>query len=401
MMLLVTFMMALREVRRNTMRSFLTMLGIVIGVGAVITMVTIGKGATRQVTESVGALGENVLMLRPGAQRRGGMRQGAKGFEAADVSAIENEVPGISAVAPTSSTQATIVFGNENVSTSVTGTTNQYLEVRGYSLGTGRLFSEAETAIGSPVCILGTTVEQNLFADADPIGERIRVGRVSCQVVGVLESKGAAAFGDQDDVVLMPMLAVQRRVAGEPNIDSINIKANEGQSLEVLQAQIEALMRERRGVQRGATDDFNVRNVQEIADAMSAVTTSLTSLLGGIAAVSLLVGGIGIMNIMLVSVTERTREIGTRLAIGALASEVLLQFLVEAVVLSTLGGIIGIGTGVGLSYGASRVLELPFVVAPEVMVGAFVFSAVVGIGFGYLPARKAAHLNPIEALRHE
>jgi putative ABC transport system permease protein len=401
-MILQTLMMALREIRRNAMRSFLTMLGVVIGVGSVIAMVTIGNGATAKVQSDVGALGQNMLTIMPGADRHMGVRTSANPFEQADVTAIRNEISGIEYMSATASGSGMGVFGNENWSTSVTGSNNDYFKIRGYTLESGRTFSDTELQSGTPVCVLGQTVKKSLFGATDPLGERFRIGRVSCQVIGVLKAKGGAAMGpDQDDLAIMPLRAVQRRFTGKTDISSIVLKVDSAYTTEAVQTKIEALLRQRRRLAPDADDDFSVRNLQEIADAMSSVTTALTGLLGGIAAVSLLVGGIGIMNIMLVSVTERTREIGTRLAIGALAREVLLQFLVESIVLSTLGGVIGIGFGLGLSYIGATVLSVPFVVAPSIVAAAFVFSAFVGILFGYLPARKAANLNPIEALRHE
>lgn len=397
-----TFMMSLREIRRNALRSFLTMLGVVIGVGAVITMVTIGNGATAKVQSDVGSLGQNMLTVMPGADRRGGFHSTATPLEVDDVAAIRREIQGLDAISGTASASAMAVFGNNNWSTSVTGADNEFLTIRGYALEEGRLFSGSELQSGTPVCILGKTVKTNLFGQQSPLGERIRLGRVSCQIIGVLQGKGAAAMGpDQDDLAIMPLRAVQRRLAGNTNVGSIVVKVNSAYTTTSVRDRIEELMRERRRVAPSAESDFTVRDLQEIAQAMSSVTSALTGLLGGIAAVSLLVGGIGIMNIMLVSVTERTREIGTRLAIGALAREVLLQFLVEAIVLSTLGGGLGIGFGLGLSLLGTKMLGVPFIVSPGIVVAAFVFSALVGILFGYLPARKAARLNPIEALRHE
>jgi len=401
-MIWATLLMALREVRRNALRSFLTMLGIMIGVGAVIAMVTIGEGATQKVRADVGALGENLLVVSPGAARRGPERTPATPFELADVEAIRREVTGIQIVAPTAQSSATVVYGNQNWPTSAIGMDEAFLDVRGYKIDVGRTLSDTEMSTGSASCVLGKTVRENLFGETSPVGKRIRVKQMSCLVVGVLAPKGQAAVGgDQDDVVLMPLRAFQRRIAGNQNIGSVYVQSAGAAWTASVQSQIEDLLRERRRVAPGALDDFNVRNMQEIADTMSSVTASLTGLLGGIAAVSLLVGGIGIMNIMLVSVTERTREVGTRLAIGALASEVLMQFLVEAVVLSMLGGTLGIAFGLSLSYAATKALTLPYSISPLTVAGAFGFSAAVGVAFGYLPARKAAHLNPIEALRHE
>ncbi|MBN2194146.1 MAG: ABC transporter permease [Polyangiaceae bacterium] len=402
-MIWLTLSMALREIRRNAMRSFLTMLGIVIGVGAVITMVTIGNGASAQVRKEVSSLGEDLIMIRPGADRGpGGVREAAKSFESDDVHAIRSEVPGLIAVTGSASRSATIVYGNANWSSTVTGCDMDYLTVSGHTVAQGRTFLPTELVSATPVCIIGTTVQKELFGVDDPLGLRIRVGTVSCQVVGVLAEKGESSMGqDKDDTILMPLATFQRRLAGSTDISSIQLKVAKNQSVNVVQSQVEALLAERRRILPGKPNDFSVRNVQEIASAMSSVTTTLTGLLGGIAGVSLLVGGIGIMNIMLVSVTERTREIGTRLAIGALGSEVLLQFLVEAIMLSVLGGIIGIVTGLGASYLVTSMMAMPFVVSAEIVLGAFAFSMVVGIAFGYLPARQAARLNPIEALRHE
>jgi len=397
-----TLLMALREVKRNALRSFLTMLGIMIGVGAVIAMVTIGEGATQKVRNDVSALGDNLLVISPGAARRGPERTPAVPFERQDIEAVEREIGGIKGLAPTAQSSTTVIYGNQNWPSTVVGAEEAYFDVRGYKLDLGRSFSETEITVGTPVCILGKTVRENLFGQTPPVGQRVRIKQLSCLIIGVLAPKGQAAMGgDQDDVVLMPLKAFQRRVAGNHNIGTVYLQTEDGEATAAVQAQVEELLRERRRVQPGAADDFTVRNMQEIAETMSSVTSSLTGLLGGIAAVSLLVGGIGIMNIMLVSVTERTREVGTRLAIGALASEVLLQFLVEAVVLAMLGGILGILFGLGLSYAATRGLTLPFLVSPGVVFGAFAFSAAVGVIFGYLPARKAARLNPIEALRHE
>jgi putative ABC transport system permease protein len=402
-MIIATFQMALRAIARNALRSFLTVLGIVIGTGSVVALVTIGQGATEQVKSEIGALGHNLLMVRPGAdRRRGEAAREAEPFDLDDVQAIEQEVPGVEYIAPSNSSNALLVQGNRNWSASVTGTTNQYLSCRRYEIDRGRVFRAAEERGGNPVCLIGATVVEELFGSRDPVGERIRAGRISCAVIGTLKEKGEAAMGmDQDNIVLVPIRAFQRRIAGDDDVSNISISVADGRSSSLVKAQIESLLRQRRKVLPNRPDDFTVRDIQEIATAVQGTTQVLTALLGAIAAVSLLVGGIGIMNIMLVSVTERTREIGIRLAIGALGREVLWQFLVEASVLSGIGGVVGLLLGVAGAYAATRALELPFVVMPEVAVLAFGFSVLVGALFGFLPARKAARLDPVEALRYE
>ncbi len=401
-MFLQTVLMALREIRRNTLRSVLTMLGVVIGVGAVIALVSVGRGATQKVTEDIGKLGKNLLMVSAGARVRGGASSAAHALGMADMQAIDREISGVHAVAPGASSQQQVIYGNKNVSTSITGTDNNFFEVRGYSIDKGRTFTQGEAQSGVPVCVLGATVKTNLFGTQDPLNKQVRVGKLSCQIIGTLVSKGTAGLGqDQDDLLLMPLAAFQRRITGNNDISLILVSAEEGLDTSVVAESIRALLRQRRHLPLGADDDFNVRDMAEIADTVTSTTNAMTALLGAIAAVSLIVGGIGIMNIMLVSVTERTREIGIRLAIGAFASEVMMQFLLEAIVLSTLGGIIGVIIGLIGSFFAARSLALPFVIPPEIVLLAFAFSALVGVLFGYLPARKAAQLNPIEALRHE
>jgi len=397
-----TVLMALREIRRNTLRSVLTMLGVVIGVGAVIALVSVGRGATAKVTEDISKLGKNLLMVSAGARVRYGASSAAQALTMADMQAIDREISGVHAVAPGSSSQQQIIFGNKNASTSVTGTDNNFFEVRGYAIEQGRQFTEAEAQSGLPVCVLGGTVKNALFVSQDPLGQQIRVGKLSCQVIGTLASKGTAGMGqDQDDLLVMPIGSFQRRITGKNELSLILVSAEEGFDTSIVAESIRALLRQRRHRPVGSDDDFNVRDMAEIADTVTSTTNALTALLGAIAAVSLVVGGIGIMNIMLVSVTERTREIGIRLAIGAFAGEVMMQFLLEAIVLSTLGGVIGVVLGLLGSFFAARALSLPFVFPPDIVALAFVFSALVGVLFGYLPARKAAQLNPIEALRHE
>jgi putative ABC transport system permease protein len=394
--------LALVAIRRNVLRSSLTVLGIVIGVAAVITMTTIGAGATAKVTADIAALGTNLLLIRPGqGQGPGGARSDAPPFKIADAEAILREVPGIAAVAPTAQKPAQAIASSRNWSTSITGSTASFLQVRSWGLAGGRSFTEGEERAGNAVCIVGETVRRELFAGADPVGTRMRLGKLSCLVIGVLEVKGESSFGqDQDDLVLVPLRWLQRTLAGNTDVGAIFASARDGVSTSKVQADLENLLRERRHSATGE-DDFSIRDMKEIATALTATTKVMTALLGAVAAVSLLVGGIGIMNIMLVSVTERTREIGIRLAIGALEREVLTQFLVEAVVLSSVGGIVGIAIGLSAAAAGTRAIGAPFVFQPGIVVLAFVFSAAVGVIFGFFPARQAARLDPIEALRHE
>jgi len=401
-MLWNALLLALREIRRNVMRSVLTILGIVIGVASVITMVTIGAGATVQVTEQISSLGSNLLIVSPGQRFGMGARQAAQPFDITDAHAIESQIDAVAAVAPAASQAATAVFGNANWSTAITGTDNAFLTVRNWDIAAGRRFTEGELRAGSAVCILGDTVRRQLFGGQDPLGSRIRLGKVSCEVIGQLQPKGQTGMGrDQDDIVLMPLRAVQRRFAGNQDIGQIQVSMQPGASTEKAERDINLLMRERRHIAWGQDDDFSVMDMKDIARALEGTTRVLTTLLGSVAAVSLLVGGIGIMNIMLVSVTERTREIGIRMAIGALEREVLTQFLVEAVVLSSLGGLAGILLALAAALALSNAMHFPFVFRPGIVAVAFLFSAAVGVIFGYFPARKAASLDPIDALRHE
>ncbi|HKK05052.1 MAG: ABC transporter permease [Gammaproteobacteria bacterium] len=401
-MLWNALLLALREMRRNLMRSFLTILGIVIGVAAVITMVTIGGGATASVSEQIASLGSNLIIARPGQRIGPGQRSPAPPFDMADVEAIQSDVSGVAAVAPAGSASTTAVYGNTNWSTVVTGTDNQYFQVRNWKLAAGRQFTPSELRGGKAVCILGQTVRRELFGNLDPLGSKIRLEKLSCEVIGLLESKGQAGMGqDQDDVVLIPFRTFARRIAGSQDVNFIQISARDGADTAKVKRDVEDLLRERRHISGGKEDDFSVLDMREIAQALTGTTQVLTALLGAVAAVSLLVGGIGIMNIMLVSVTERTREIGIRLAIGALEKEVLLQFLVEAVVLSSFGGLLGIVLAVGASLAIVNFLHLPFVFNPSIVLIAFLFSAAVGVVFGFVPARKAARLDPIDALRYE
>ncbi|KQY50025.1 MULTISPECIES: ABC transporter permease [Rhizobium/Agrobacterium group] len=398
-----TSRLALRAISRNLLRSFLTVLGVVIGVAAVIAMVTIGNGTTEQVKSELSRLGTNMLFVRPGQFGPGRASTEAKRFDDRDVEAIRNQISGLRAVAPQNrSSAATVIFGGKNHQTSVIGTTNDYLLAQDWTLALGRDFQPAEDRGGQIGCIIGETVRQELFGAENPVGQTIRVSNISCPVIGVLARKGQSGLGDdQDDTIIMPLKIHQRRIGGTTTISSIMVSAQDGVSTAKVQSDLQNLLRERRRINIGREDDFTVNDMTQIASAMTGTTTLLTGLLGAVAAVSLLVGGIGIMNIMLVSVTERTREIGIRLAIGALEKQVLTQFLVEAVMLSALGGTVGILTGLGLAYGVVSFLNVPFVTSPSIIFLAFVFSAAIGVIFGYFPARRAASLSPIEALRHE
>jgi putative ABC transport system permease protein len=398
-----SLVIALKQMERNVMRSFLTVLGVVIGVSAVITMVSLGNGATKAVSDQIARLGSNLLIVMPG-QRFGASRAGASApsFKISDADAIRSQITGLNAVAPTASDSVTVVSEGKNWTTTITGTTDDYFAAGSWHLSSGRTFTETEERAGKAVCIVGETVRRNLFGTQNPVDSEIRVKNFSCEIVGLLSSKGQASMGrDQDDTVVMPFETFQRRLAGTRDVGTVMVSVSEGRSTESAKKQIEALLRERRHITGDEDDDFNVLDTKEIAETMSGATRVLTALLGAVAAVSLLVGGIGIMNVMLVSVTERTREIGTRLAVGAREHEVLLQFLVEAVTLSSVGGLVGILLAAAASALLARLMQVPFLFNPQINTAAFMFSGAIGVMFGYLPARRAARLDPIEALRHE
>ncbi|MCT7469415.1 ABC transporter permease [Aliarcobacter cryaerophilus] len=403
-MLLNALLIAIKEIRRNILRSILTILGIVIGVASVIAMVMIGDGTTANVTANIEKLGSNMLNVRVGQEKRGAPRDdnSAKPFKIEDITAIKNEVANLKGVTAENSSMANVVFGNKSNSSLIVGTTNDYFIIKDWEVEQGRIFEEGELSSGKSVCILGTTVVKNLFGDENPIGATIRIKNFPCSVIGVLASKGASSFGrDQDEVVITPLKMYQRKIQGNLDVSTIIVSVMEEKYIEDAKAQIISLMQDRRAVKLGEADNFHIRDMKDILNTMTSTTKMLTYLLGSIAAISLLVGGIGIMNIMLVSVTERTREIGIRLAIGAMQSEVLLQFLIEAIVLSTWGGIIGIFLGLGVGYGVVQIFELPYIINTQIILISFIFSTLIGVIFGYFPARKAARLNPIDALRYE
>jgi len=406
-MLLNTLLIALREIRRNLLRSMLTTLGIVIGVSAVITMVTLGNGATQAVQEQIASLGSNLLMVRPGQRLGPGAGSaGAPPFYEADAEAIASQVPGIRAVAPEVRSGVTVVANGRNWATSVEGTTNDWLTTSNTRLAVGRPFEEIEERAGAAVCLLGETVRRELFGGTvettNVLGEQVRIRKFSCEVVGILASKGQGAMGnDQDDLVVIPLHTAQRRVTGNVRVNTLLVSTRDDADVERVKASLGRLLRERRKLSDRDDDNFNVLDTRQIADAMSGTTRIMTMLLGAVAAVSLLVGGIGIMNIMLVSVTERTREIGVRLAIGALEREVLLQFLIEAVALASFGGLVGVLLATAASVGLASLMQVPYRFDPTINLASFLFSAAIGVVFGYVPARRAARLDPIEALRHE
>jgi putative ABC transport system permease protein len=393
-------LLAIRELRRNLMRALLTTLGVVIGVSAVIAMVTMGNGATASIANQIASLGRNALILTPFVE--GGSPTDRRAFTMGDVAALRRDVSHVRVVSPEVTAAVTAVAGSNNHSTQVTGGDEGYFILHETQLASGRSFNEAEIRSGRAACILGETVRKQLFGSGDPLGQTIRVKNVACQVIGLLVAEGPDTFGnDRDNNMLMPLKAVQRRLNGNNDIPFVWLAGDTAQAVPDIIKQVQELMRERRRIAPGEKDNFNVEDLAQITQTIGQVTGVMTLFVAAVAGVSLLVGGIGIMNIMLVSVTERTREIGIRLAIGAREKDVLTQFLVEAVMMSVLGGIIGILLGLGLSYAGTSLFNFPFIPSMAIIVIAFVFSAAIGIGFGFFPARKAARLDPIEALRHE
>ena len=405
-MLFNTLFLALRSIRRNLLRSFLTILGIVIGVSAVITMVTLGNGATQAVQMQIAGLGSNLLMVRTGQrQGPGGGGGGAPPFKETDAEAILAQIGGVAAAAPEGRASVTVVGNGRNWATSVTGSSNAWFDTGNWKLASGRIFEDDEQRAGSAVCIIGETVRREIYGGAvglGGLGEQLRIKQFSCAVIGILAAKGQAAMGnDQDDTVLVPLHTLQRRVTGNQKVATLLVSMEDGSDSTRLKASLRQLLRERRKLADSDDDNFNILDTQQLAETLSGTAQVMTTLLGAVAAVSLLVGGIGIMNIMLVSVTERTREIGLRLAIGALEREVLLQFLIEAVALAALGGVIGIVIATGASIVLAGVMGVPYLFDPTINLLSFLFSAGIGVVFGYFPARRAARMDPIEALRHE
>jgi len=397
---------AMRALARNKMRSSLTMLGIIIGVGAVIAMVSVGQGAQQQAQQQIAAMGSNILFVGSGTVTRGGMRMGSGATKTLiydDMTAILRESPAVKAAAPGSQSSAQVVYGNDNWATQINGTEPQYFDIRTWPFQEGSSFSQNDVDMAANVAVIGETVRKNLFGATDPVGETIRISNLPFKVVGVLVPKGtSAAMGqDQDDVIIVPITTLQKKITGQDWLRWIMVSAISREASYTAQQQITSLLRDRHRIRSGQDDDFMVRNLADVADLADQQAQLFTVLLASIASISLIVGGIGIMNIMLVSVTERTREIGIRMAIGATEGDVQQQFLIEAIVLSLVGGAVGIMSGVGASYLITQTLGWPVLVSPMAIVAAVVFSMAVGIFFGFYPARKAARMDPIEALRYE
>jgi putative ABC transport system permease protein len=396
---------ALRALARNKLRSALTMLGIIIGVGAVIAMVGIGNGAQKEVQNRIAAMGTNILNVQAGSMNVGGARLGAGATQTlvnSDVAAIVQDAPAVANAAPVSSASTQLVFGNQNWATSVTGTEPQYFDIRDWPMASGAAFTDDDVRRAANVAVIGETVRQNLFGNMNPVGQTIRAGNLPFTVVGVLSSKGTSGMGgDQDDGIYVPITTLQKKITGQQWLRSIMVSAKSQQDSYAAQDQITSLLRDRHRIKNGAPDDFQIRNLADIAELADQSAQVMTMLLASIAGVSLIVGGIGIMNIMLVSVTERTKEIGVRVAIGATEEDVQRQFLLESVVLSLLGGAVGILVGVGSSILITYLLHWTVSVSLLAVGAAVIFSTAIGIAFGYYPARKAARLDPIEALRFE
>ena len=397
--------MAALSLIANKLRTLLTMLGIIIGVAAVIAMVSVGMGVRQNVVDSISRLGSNLLVIMPGSANRGGPR-GAAGSVITltydDAEAIKKRIKGIEYISPTVSGSYQIVYGHENWNSSVQGVVPEYVSIQSLTLKSGLFFTEHDVDVRSRVAVIGTTVASNLFGEVNPVGKKIRIGSSPYTVIGLIASKGSSSMGqDQDDIVLIPLTTAQERLIGITYVRSINVQVTDADKMDQVQAQIETLLRQRHRIAKDAEDDFNVRNMTSIMETMSETTTMLTLLLGSIAGISLIVGGIGIMNILIASVVERTREIGIRKAIGATYNSIMLQFLIESTMISVLGGVVGIGFGVGLSTAISKFGNFKTVVSVESIVVAFCFSLAIGVIFGILPARRAARLDPIEALRYE
>lgn len=397
---------AINALKRNKFRSILTMLGIIIGVGSVIGMLSIGQGSKKSIQNQISGMGSNMLFVTPGTEQRGGVMMGnsnAKSLTISDMKKIEKEATKISAVSPQVSTSGQVVNGNKNWPTSISGVNSAYLSIRKYEIEDGRIFTDKEIKSLAKVCLAGQTVVENLFEKGvDPVGQTIRFNGIPLKIIGLLKEKGENSMGmDQDDLLIAPYTSVQRRILAITHIQSIYVSAISEEDSEAAMKEMETILRREHKLKEGDENDFQVRSQAELIKMFSSVSDMLTMLLGAIAGISLLVGGIGIMNIMFVSVTERTREIGLRMSVGGRGSDILMQFLIEAVLLSIVGGIIGVLFGLLISYAATSLLSFPFVIMTNAILISFLVCSAIGIFFGWYPAKKAANLNPIDALRHE
>ena len=407
--LLVGFMqtglIAIRALRRNKLRSSLTALGIIIGVASVIAMVAVGNGTKAHVTKEISALGQNVLTVFAGSRRSGGVNSGlgsASALTIADAEAIRREVPDVVAVSPSDSATAQAIANGRNWSTTIDGESDDYLKIRNWKLAAGTMFTERESRSAAKVAVIGSKTANELFGPLNPVGQNVRISNIPFTIIGLLETKGAGMGGQsQDDRIIIPYTTAMKRLTGDKYLKSINVQVASAERMDVAEEQLTSLLHQRHQIRADQSDDFNIFNQKEIADTMNSVTTVITLLLGSVAGISLLVGGIGIMNIMLVSVTERTREIGIRIAVGAQPNDIKLQFLIEAVILSLLGGIIGVAAGAGATGLVRMFSSLEATVSSGSVILAFGVSSAIGIFFGFYPATKAAALNPIEALRYE
>ncbi|HUA67454.1 MAG TPA: ABC transporter permease [Candidatus Saccharimonadales bacterium] len=400
-----TLRIALRALRRNKMRTILTMLGMIIGVGAVIASVSITNGAKQQVEEQIASLGENMLLVFPGSFSSSGARLGWGNWHSLtldDALAIQTQLQGVTGVSPENRTRTQVIAGNQNWNTSVQGESPEYLQIRQWALAKGEMFDAQAVRQAAKVCVIGNTVVEQLFPDSDPLGKLINISGVPCQIIGLLQAKGLSPMGqDQDDVVIVPYTTMQKRIDREDWVDTILVQAVSSAAMPIVQQEITSLLDQRHHIKAGGNTDFIVRSQEDIANAFTATARVMSVLLAGIAAVSLVVGGIGIMNIMLVSVTERTREIGIRMAVGARGGDILVQFLIEAVTLSLIGGGIGIASGMGISLFVSSLTHWPTLTPAVWIVIASFSSGLIGIFSGFYPAWKASKLDPIDALRYE